>query len=182
MSRGGAALPLKEEIQSANPIRPEHVVLVGDSILALAETSEFFPAGVINRAVAGYTTADVLKRLDEIAPARRVILSAGINDLQRGWSVDRVKFNLSRIKAAVRNITILPLLPVNVAKYRKYIIPRHPGIHMPEREDVEALNKAFASLSIPVLENSEIADRYTLDGLHLNGAGLKILARTSFKQ
>jgi hypothetical protein len=56
-------LQLKQDIQASLPIRRDHVVLLGDSILALAETGELFPRHFVNRAISGDTTSDVLARL-----------------------------------------------------------------------------------------------------------------------
>jgi lysophospholipase L1-like esterase len=53
----------------------------------------------------------------------------------------------------------------------------------PLAADVAEFNAAIARLDVtmlnpPVLSNGQISERYTLDGLHLNGAGLLVLAET----
>ena len=172
---------LKRDIQSAHR---GDVVLLGDSILDLMEP-EYFPFPVVNRGIAGDTTAGVLKRLPDILARKpkAIVLLVGINDLRLGVSASDVIENHRKIREAIPpdiRLLVLPLLPVNEALFRQHIIGANPKSLVPSRADVEAVNKALAKMTgfvpLPLTVEGELSPAFTLDGLHLNAAGLAVLA------
>ncbi len=84
---------------------------------------------IVNRGIAGQTTANILSRveseLDAVNP-RAVILMAGVNDIFRGYAPDQTTDNLTAIANRIhrRNIpvmmlTILPYRGLTPAKFAR---------------------------------------------------------------
>ena len=174
---------LKRDIQAAHR---GDVVLLGDSILDLMEP-EYFPFPVVNRGIAGDTTAGVLKRLPDILAGKpkAIVLLVGINDLRLGASASQIIENHRKIRETIPSdvsLIVLPLLPVNETLFRQHIIGANPKSTIPLRADVEAVDAYLSDqpgfAPLPVVTNGELDPRYTIDGLHLNAAGLAVLART----
>jgi len=176
------------------PNDPEDIYFVGDSIIAAGEWHELLDnPHCKNRGISGDTTQGILLRLGEIIDGQpsAIVLKCGINNLQKGESVGRITRDyetiVERIVTGTRRsrLYLQSILPINDALYRDYIAPRHPGIHAPTRMDVLELNKAlsriaddhervfYIALDDLCDESGQLADCFTLDGLHLNGDGLR---------
>lgn len=172
----------KQSVYQSLSIESKDTVLLGDSILAFGEWSEI--NGWKNRAIPGDTTADILARLPTIEQGKPhvVILHCGINDLQNGIDVETTYRNYSEIVARLSKfarVLVLPILPVNKDLYVTHILKCCPEAHTPNQDDIIALNSGISALhGVKVIDlsaflsNSELSAAYTLDGLHLNGAGL----------
>lgn len=174
---------LKRDIQAAHR---GDVVLLGDSILDLMEP-EYFSFPVVNRGIAGDTTAGVLERLPDVLAGKpkAIVLLVGINDLRLGVSASEVIENHRNIREAIPSdvrLIVLPLLPVNEALFRQHIIGANPKSLIPSRADVDAVNEALAEMPgfvpLPLIAEGELSPAFTLDGLHLNATGLAVLAGT----
>lgn len=179
------------------PNEPADIVFLGDSILDFGEWHEFMnDHRAKNRAINGDDTGTILKRLGSIVVGhpRHIVLLCGINNFQKGISFTKTATEYSQIVKAIlsqspsTDLWLLSVLPVNSILYRKWIVPDHPGINMPSWDQVVALNAFireltvgnprvhFVELSDLLDSNGEIREAYTIDGLHLNGVGLKMVA------
>src|SRR5262245_32763349 len=153
------------------------VVMLGDSITEGIDWHELFPdVRILNRGIAGDTSAGVLNRLDEVIGRRpkTVFLMIGSNDLQAGVPISVTRANVGSIIAA---LTEKPMR--GVLQYRVYGV-RCSASGLNDR--VSELNRSFADLcglpSVSCLDlNRVLADggalspSLTFDGLHLNTAG-----------
>lgn len=171
------------------------VYFVGDSITNLCEWHEVLNmANVRNRGISGDTTSGILNRIDNVVnnSPSKVFLMCGINDIQGRVPMDDSLKNISAIiakislKAPKSRVFIMSVLPVNVRKYKQYTMPDHLGIHMPEANEVKALNESVSKivsnlnndnisyLDLYKLRNDkyELLEDYTYDGIHLNGKGM----------
>src|SRR5215470_11449680 len=80
------------------------VVMLGDSITEGIDWRELFPqVRILNRGIAGDTSAGVLNRLDEVIARhpKVVFLMIGSNDLQLGVPVPTIKANIKSIIGAL---------------------------------------------------------------------------------
>jgi lysophospholipase L1-like esterase len=178
------------------PVGPDDIVFLGDSILDLGEWHEFLDDGhAKNRGINGDDTHTILDRLNQIMVGRprHVVVLCGINNFQKRIPFAQTTNEYAQIVAMISSqsqhtdIWLLPVLPVNTRLYKRWIVPDHPGINMPSRTEVEALNAFVKKLAVdkqrihfvemPALLNhtGELREDCTLDGLHLNGRGLKTI-------
>jgi lysophospholipase L1-like esterase len=179
------------------PTEPTDIIFLGDSILDFGEWHEFMnDHRAKNRAINGDDTGTILTRLGSIVVGhpRHIVLLCGINNFQKRIPFTKTTTEYSQIvktissKSPGTDLWLLSVLPVNSILYRKWIVPDHPGINMPPRDQVVALNAFIKELTVgnprlhfvelPNLLGStgELQETYTLDGLHLNGLGLKMIA------
>jgi lysophospholipase L1-like esterase len=158
------------------------IVFLGDSLTDGGEWGEMFgDATITNRGIPGDTTRGVLARLGAVtagAPAK-VFLMIGVNDLEAGAPVDDIAANVGHILAAIKAQTpetavfVQSALPVRAALVSGPI----------QNADIAALNRRLEAVSaehqvryVDVASaltdaSGELDARYTLDGIHLTGAG-----------
>lgn len=184
------------------PVGPNDIIFLGDSILDSGEWHEFLDdCRAKNRAINGDDTHTILNRLNHIIVGRprHVVFLCGINNFQKRIPYVQTTNEYAQIVAMVSqqsqhtDIWLLPVLPVNTGLYQQWVVPDHSYINMPSRTEVEALNAFIKKLAVdrprihfvdmPALLNhtGELREDFTLDGLHLNGRGLKEIA-TRLKQ
>jgi lysophospholipase L1-like esterase len=180
-------------LEKLPPVKAGDIVLVGDSILALAPGLAD-AIGAVNWAVSGATLADTRTRCLRLRRYRpgMVIISAGINDLHKGAALDDVMAGreacdrlFHRLGHHFPTVRFLPLMPINTALYQTHIEPAHPDVSRPKQWHIRAIN-SLAALMGPWLttmpevvdDKGELAEPFTRDGLHLNTqAGADELAR-----
>jgi lysophospholipase L1-like esterase len=158
------------------------VVFLGDSLTEGGEWAEMFgDATIMNRGVPGETTRGVLARLSGVtdgAPAQ-LFLMIGVNDLEAGEPIAGVAANIGQILGEIRAKT-----PETAVFVQSALPIRAALVSGPIRNaDITALNRRLEALAAEhqaryVDVASALADgsgeldaRYTLDGIHLNGAG-----------
>ena len=159
------------------PVDHNDVVFLGDSITEGGEWAELFPnITVKNRGIGGDTTTGVLKRLHQITDGEPTALyiKIGTNDLTHGPdSIDTSYAQYREIVARVQQES------PNTRIYLQSLLPRADSY----REDIEAFNSEIEQLAkdmgITYIDlypgfldtDGSIADRFSNDELHLNGAG-----------
>lgn len=162
------------------------VVFAGDSLI------EFFPIkkylgrdlNLINRGIAGTDTAWLLQHLQEqvfdLKPSK-VFLLIGTNDIGMGIPLPEILANIVEIISEIRSqsvetdIYLLSLLPVN----QDPIFQERVKIR--KNQIIEELNLSLSLLSSLtyvdlyscLLENAQLGQEYTTDGLHLNQEGYR---------
>ena len=162
------------------PLNEGCVIFLGDSLTDWLSLNELLPGiNVINRGIAGDTTIGVLHRLDEVIrhkPAK-IFLLIGTNDIAMGMSerkiIDNIREIIRRIHEGSQEskIYLQTLIPVN-SKYMGY---RHnmkiETVNDVIRRIVGELDCTLVDLYEIFADNGELPERYTFDGLHLNGEG-----------
>ncbi|MFE1665741.1 GDSL-type esterase/lipase family protein [Microbacterium sp. P02] len=157
---------------------PAEVVFIGDSITAGGLWHEWFPeVSVANRGIDGDTTEGVLARLSSAvagAPARVFIL-IGTNDLSWKVSPDVIVGRVTQILDGIRGAS--PTTEI----FLQSVMPRNAKFH----DRITDLNRRYRHLAQeqhvtyldlwPALADSDgaLTSHFTLDGLHLNGAGYR---------
>lgn len=179
------------------PVHSEDIVFLGDSILNYGEWHEYLDnVRAKNRAIDGDDTHSILGRLAAVVAGnpRHIIVSCGINNLQRKMTTSQTIHEYNQILSYIllqspnSTVWILPVLPVNAKLYALRIASQFPGVSRPRNSDVDTINSFLESLAadtsrvhyvdMPELlsDMGELRDKYTIDGLHLNGRGLRKIA------
>ncbi len=159
------------------------IMFVGDSLTDQGEWAEWLGnASVKNRGISGDTTEGVIARLKQIIEAKpqKIFLMIGTNDIwNQGKSVSEVARNYKIILETIKEQTpttqvfVQSLLPVN---NQEYPIKVDNQDLMAVNLQLEKLSKEFGYSYIDLYhkllnDQNQLNPKYTLDGVHLNGAG-----------
>jgi lysophospholipase L1-like esterase len=176
------------------PDTDREIIFLGDSLTDWCQWSELFQnVKIKNRGIGGDRTDGILFRLDEILSSspEKIFIMIGINDLADGIDSEEVykkyKNIIQRIseKSPGTKIYIQSLLPVNVQLLAKYY-PRSKITN----ENIQKLNDSLEDLSSKFQLNyidlyalfktdkDQLDERFTYDGLHLNGSAYLIWKST----
>jgi len=151
-------------------------VFLGDSITAGGLWQEWFPTvSLVNRGIDGDMSDGVLARLGTAVSTttRRVFLLIGTNDLTLGTPIDEIVENVREILRGIRTVSpdaqlVLQSVMPRDAQFR----PAIEELNGRYRALAEEIGTSFLELW-PALadEHGELRSEFTLDALHLNGAG-----------
>lgn len=167
---------------------PENaLVMAGDSLISSGEWQAYFPKHtVLNRGIYGEDSAELAARVEalvDLQPAQLFIL-IGINDLNKGLPLSQTEDNLRRLYSNLDRrlpqceVTIIGLLPTNPAwKIKLFAEDMHTLNALIERLASQYdFQFADVAASLGEFPHSLHAD-FTTDGLHLNEAGYRALAK-----
>lgn len=172
-------------------INHSDIVFLGDSLTDFFPTHELLSKKVLNRGIAGDTTDDVIKRIDEIISIKPKIiyLQIGINDMiyHKNISCEEIKrrvFNIIRIlrdnKIEVRLISLYPINRKKMAftwvtcKFanNKKIIETNKLL----KEEANKENIIFIDVYDKLLDDKGVLKlEFTIEGLHLSIKGYKAI-------
>jgi lysophospholipase L1-like esterase len=177
----------RESIFRLLEISTSDTVLIGASIMQFSEWHEFLPnESIKNRAIASSTSDNVVKLLPEIITSnpKAIIVMVGLNDLIRHKSVESIVENYHSLIHKVRfntdstNLYILSITPVRqeffkIRNINSLIEELNKRIkiscHIPKCTYID-VHPIFLDLS------GQLDQKYTFDGIHLNGTAYKIIA------
>jgi lysophospholipase L1-like esterase len=153
-------------------------VFLGDSLTFGCEWRELFgnEALILNRGIGGDTSAGVLKRADSVAALKplAVFLMIGTNDAPSlGYrpsdTVENHRAIVQRIlhDSPETKIYEESILPSRVPRFNQWSAETNEGI----RRLADGKSVIYLNLRDAFLENGELSNRFTSDGLHLNGSG-----------
>lgn len=178
----------------ALPASRGDIVFVGDSLTRGAEWGEMFEGKKIrNRGIGGDSLSGVLSRLDDVlatTPAK-VFFMIGINDLSRGIATEELLSAYERILLRARalspatEIYVQSILPVNhklatlmLGKNMENVSnPAIVAINVRLRELAGRHGARYVDLYPLFEKEGELDPGYSIDGLHLNGAGYLLWKR-----
>ena len=152
------------------------IVFLGDSITEFLNVDEFLPSyHIIKRGIAGDTTSGVLRRLGEVIALkpRKLFLLIGTNDIGIDLWTTSIARNIREIVSRIQ---------AKSPETKIYLESLFPTRHIPSRPNayIQELNHEIAAIAqdlhctfidlYPLLlgEDGELAEEYTLDGLHLS--------------
>jgi len=168
----------KVELQSSFPINDSDIVLLGDSKTEGFPTQEMFNnLHIKNRGIAGNTTNDVLRRLQNIASGKpkKLFIEIGLNDLSEKVSPQKTFENFSQICNIIKNtspntiIFVQSVLPTTFeSKNLNTLINIYNSML---RNYCIKNNIIYIDLNSHFLLNNELNPKYTFDGVHLNADG-----------
>ncbi|MFB8791185.1 MAG: GDSL-type esterase/lipase family protein [Potamolinea sp.] len=160
------------------------IIFLGDSITDYCEWSELFGNHKIkNRGISGDRTDGILNRLDEILQAQpqKIFLMVGINDLIQGREICKIFTNYKIIVLKIKHklpdtkLFIQSVLPINnLITQKKLFLKLNNNKVIEFNAKLQDLAKEF---SLPYIDlfaafadsYRELDERYTTDGVHLNG-------------
>lgn len=161
------------------PIQSNDIIMLGNSITEAGEWAELLNNPKIkNRGISGDGTDGVLARLSDITKgqSKQIFMMIGVNDLlfhDADYTLKNYKIIVDRIRkeSPQTELILQTVLPVNNAV-------RQIGI---ENLEIEKLNKGIAQIAdnqkLTLLDvaglykdaNGDLDEKYTDDGIHLNG-------------
>ncbi|WP_432246186.1 GDSL-type esterase/lipase family protein (plasmid) [Arthrobacter sp. G.S.26] len=158
-------------------VSPHRVVFLGDSISEFGLWDEWFPnVPVLNRGIGGETSAQVLDRISTaIHEPVAVILLIGTNDLALGVPEADVLNNIHLILDEIeKRAPATPVWVQSVMPRTEKLLPELRSLNAGIQRIVDDLSDGVRYLDLwPVLatEKGTLPEEYSLDHLHLNGAG-----------
>ena len=165
-----------------------HDVIIGDSMIAYMNMSQYGFNEVINMGIAGDTTLGVLNRLDAVIrqKPKRIILSIGSNDLvltdHEPFEIVEKIIEIYSILSKESKVYVLTLTPINredPKAHKAYIAGR-------KNEDIEIINQGLKDylkdqvidVAKPLMDHShKLNITYSKDGIHLNEEGYHVFAK-----
>jgi len=170
----------KEHFESL-PDTPNEIIFLGNSITDGAEWFELFGnPNIKNRGIGGDDTDGVLERLSEVTSSKpdKVFIMIGTNDLAYGKSVDHIVENHKKIIAQINEQSPSTLI------YIQSVLPVEDAIHTTRPNDqILEINRQLVEIcstenltyidlfSVFADKNGKLNKIYSIDGLHVNGAG-----------
>jgi lysophospholipase L1-like esterase len=172
----------KKEHFETLPNTPGEIIFLGNSITDGAEWSELFGGNpkIKNRGIGGDDTDGVLQRLEEVTDSKpaKIFIMIGTNDLAYGKSVDHVASNHEKIIQRIRQdspetkIYMQSVLPVDDAIHATRPNSSMLEINKRLKQYAEKNGVTFIDLVVTFSDtNGKLDKKYSIDGLHLNGAG-----------
>ena len=138
------------------PDSHDDIYFLGNSLTDVVEFQELLDnSHARNRGINGDDTYGILNRLKEVTIGNpcKVFLMCGVNNIQKKIpqtvTCDHLRSIVEKIleNSPDTHIFLQSILPANSNKYKYYVLPNHPGIHMPTKRDVALLNNTLIDLS-----------------------------------
>jgi lysophospholipase L1-like esterase len=185
--------PVAVDIASAYPTRHADVVMLGDSITDAAEWTELLPGvDVVNRGLPGDSVSGMLARVGTVTTLTpgRVVIMAGINDLNRSRSPSDILVDYRKLILALQSsgakVTIQSTLYVGhdrgwlgVQRFRNYrrnssVAELNEGLRMLAAET----GADYLDLNAVLAPKGEMPEELTIDGVHVAPEGYRLWATT----
>lgn len=177
------------DVKKTSIVLDENIVFFGDSITSGYKIEEFYPKNnVINSGTSGDTTENLLERMEDVYKYNpsKVFILIGINDLNRGKSIDEILDNIQRIVNNIKtnrkytNIYIESVYPINRNVFEDEDYSFNNDI---SNDTIKELNDRLSNLCkensiqyVDVYNNlidseGNLKEDYTREGLHLTDLG-----------
>jgi lysophospholipase L1-like esterase len=176
----------RQELFESLPKDSNSIVFLGNSLTQNFELSEFFPGlRIKNRGINGDLSAGILGRINSIIELHpsKIFIEMGINDLGTGVSNDSILKNYRSLIDILQRECKSTKIFIQSAFPVENSAPRYPTF-CNERVNAQVvkLNTSLEELArekkitfvnvYPQLElNGQLNSKYSVDGIHLNGAG-----------
>ncbi len=160
------------------------IIFLGDSLTEMGQWNELLNnAQVKNRGISGDTTDDILDRISLIVQTKpsKIFLMIGVNDLWKKQNTPdeilenyNVIFNYLQTQIPTTKVYLQSMLPVNNADFKRIKASNKDIILL--NQQIEKMANEFNYQYIDLYshfinEQGELDNRYTYDGVHLNGKG-----------
>ncbi len=152
------------------------LMFVGDSITAAGPWMAAFPdRRVVNVAVPGYTSVDLLAQLPSLRrdQPHTYVLMAGINDLRHGAKAESVAKRLALLRQALatpgQRLIQVSTLPCQIRRCGAAALKEVDQLNRLLRRQTPVAD--FLDLTPDFLDAQGLRTTFSSDGLHLNRAG-----------
>ncbi len=159
------------------------IVMIGDSLTDRADWQDFFPElKIANRGISGDMSEGLLKRANSIysTSASKAFVMIGINDLNRGKSVDEVFNNYETLVQGLleNRIQVVIQSTLYAGKRKTYLNKFVQALNF-QLKNLANTNSNITYLDINkvLAPNGELRDKFSLDGIHLNGEAYKLWSK-----
>ena len=158
-------------------------IFIGDSMTDYGEFQEYFPDEVVlNRGIRNDVAKGVFHRIEEVVNrnAKEAYLMIGVNDIGHGENRKDFEKNIRAIVQSFEGtgtkLFIQSILPVNNGLYGKAV----------SNKKVQQFNDLLRTIATEkgieyidlyayfLDEHGQLDERFTVDGLHLNGEGYRM--------
>lgn len=174
-------------------VLPNNIVFAGDSITEGYQFQEFFPGVIIyNRGISGITSEQLLTNIKEhifnLKPSKLFLL-IGTNDIHKDIQPKETIDNILNICQQINKfnkdiiVNVISVYPVNEdKKYVDMVSERRndliKDINLKVKTQLSNYqNTNFIDLYDELIENNNLSEKYTYDGLHLNMAGYEKVSK-----
>lgn len=186
---------VKEEVIKEIKVVDDNYVFLGDSITYLYDLEKnYIDLPVVNSGVSGYTTKDILDRLDKMVyqyNPSKVFILIGTNDLGKEVSNETIVSNIKKIITNIKDnrpyaeIYLQSIYPVNDSGIEE--LDYYTGDGNRNNEEISRVNNELKKLaddenivyidvySKLVNEDNLLDVDYTVDGLHLSSDGYDVI-------
>lgn len=179
----------RDELFETLPIDDNSIVFLGNSLINNFELAELFQnLKIKNRGISGDKIDGVINRLDPIIRLKpnKIFIEIGINDLGYRSNKDVVLtkykklINLLRSKLPKTKIYIQSLFPTETGRqeYKTYCTEAVNRDIIEINNELSKLalkqNLTFINTHSSFVMNGKLNSKYSVDGVHLNGAGYKL--------
>ncbi|ADK13908.1 MULTISPECIES: GDSL-type esterase/lipase family protein [Clostridium] len=162
------------------------IVFLGDSLTDIGQWNELLDnPDILNRGISSDTTSGALNRLSEITKLkpRKIFIMLGINDIDKGLSIEEIIKNYSRIIQNIKtdspstSIYVESVLPINKDIYKtktkdNQIINLNASLNnLCKNSNIQYIN-LYPLFTLP--NQNKLYKEYTIGGLHVNGKGYKV--------
>lgn len=165
----------------ADPITPDDIVLIGDSLIAQGHWQDWLGrTQVRNFGIGGDTTVAMFRRLRMITRAepRAIIVQIGTNDLRGGAKPSLILKNYERILARIRaespsTLLVVMSLPPKQSRFADQVWQ----INKAQKVLAERYGGLFVDLFEPLRDRyGGFERRYTTDFVHFSARGYRVVA------
>lgn len=167
------------------------IIFFGDSLTQFGQWNELLSnKNIVNRGIENDTTDGLLDRITEVTKTKpqKVFIMIGINDLIVGNSTDKIMTNYKDIVNNIKEnspntkIYIESVLPIDEKMYEKNY-PNQRKLNANNIKEIDTKLKkikgiTYIDLYSNFILNNKLDNKYTVDGIHLNGQGYLIWERT----
>ncbi|AMQ07712.1 lysophospholipase [Sporosarcina psychrophila] len=173
----------KKSIFDQSDVKDVHKIFIGDSLTDYGEFQEYFPNEVVlNRGIRNDVSKGVLNRIKEVVnrSPKEAYLMIGVNDIRYSKGSENFEKHITAIVKSFEGesskLFIQSILPVNNELFGNEI----------SNEKVKQFNEVLQRIaeengieyidlhSSFVDKNGQLDEKFTIDGIHLNGEGYKI--------
>jgi lysophospholipase L1-like esterase len=153
--------------------------MLGDSITLGGNWSVVFKnKGVVNFGIGGDTTRGVLNRIDTIInqKPKKVFILIGINDLNKGYSVNEIVLNYNKIITKLQNKDIEVFVQSTIFVGNKKNKLNNNVLLLNQKLQTICKNKklVYIDLNKFLSKNQKLDSKFSIDDVHLNNNGYKI--------
>ncbi len=164
----------KRHMYAHLPVTKTDVLFIGDSMTEMYPLNEMFSTlHIKNRGISGSASADVLKSVRGFDIPNTVFLLVGINDFFYQVAADSTVKNIEAIvdllhaKNPQAKIYVQSVLPVKDSKMTKKVVELDSRISILAKRH----GAIYINLFPFFVENGQLPEKYTIDGVHLSPEG-----------
>lgn len=172
----------EDKVSQFNILKNEkhkNIIMLGDSITDRGLWSELTNRNdITNRGINGDTTLGLLNRLEILnTNVKQIFIMIGINDLGKGKSVEYVYFNYIKIIARIKHNKQVPIVQSTLyvgSNFSKNLNLQVENLNDKLEKFCIKNNIIYINLNNYLAPNRVLENKYTNDGIHLNGLGYKV--------